>query len=47
MLSVLSEYVCVAFSLEAYMLNGRWHVKWNMFDQRVKFKNGREWKVTL
>ena len=32
--SVLSEDVCVAFSFEAVMLHGGWHVKWNVSDKR-------------
>ena len=39
--SVLSEDVCVAFSLEASMLYGRWHVKWNESDQRVRLNWNR------
>ena len=34
-LSVLSEEVCVAFSFETSICYGRWHVKWNVSDQRV------------
>ena len=41
-LSVLSKDVCVAFSFEASMMYGRWNVKWNVSDQRVRvnFKRG-------
>ena len=35
-LSVLSEDACVAFSFEASILHGRWHIKWNVSNQRVQ-----------
>ena len=35
-LSVLSEDVCVAFSLELSMLYSKWHVKWNLSEKRVR-----------
>ena len=36
MLSVLSEDVCEAFSFESSMLYSKWHVKWNLSDNRVR-----------
>ena len=35
-LSDLSADVCVAFSFEACVLYGRWHVKWNVSNVRVR-----------
>ena len=35
-LSVLSASVCEAFSFEASMLYGRWHVKRKVSDKRVR-----------
>ena len=33
-----SEDVCVALSFKASMLYGRWHVRWNVSDKRVRVK---------